>query len=196
MTEEMTIENGNIVLIGMPGSGKTTIGTLLAERLGLGFVDTDHLIQSIEERPLQSIVDNDGYLALRRIEEGALLNLECNGQVISTGGSAVYSESAMRHLKEKGKVVFLDVELEALMERIDNFTTRGLAKRADQSLADLFAERFPLYARYADHTILCTGLGAEEICVRICDLFGRKGEGDDAAPAAGDGEHGALASDG
>jgi shikimate kinase len=157
----------NIVLIGMPGAGKSTIGVLLAKQTALGFVDTDLLIQSAAGRSLQAIVDREGYLALRQLEEQVLLGLSVNKHVIATGGSAVYSERAMAHLKTNGLVIYLDVDLATLSSRIDNLGTRGLAKRPDQTLADLLHERTALYQRYADLTIPCTGLSHEQVCERI-----------------------------
>jgi shikimate kinase len=157
----------NIVLIGMPGAGKSTIGVLLAKQTALGFVDTDLLIQSAAGRSLQAIVDREGYLALRQLEEQVLLGLSVNKHVIATGGSAVYSERAMAHLKTNGLVIYLDVDLATLSARIDNLGRRGLAKRPDQTLADLLHERTALYQRYADLTIPCTGLSHEQVCERI-----------------------------
>lgn len=168
--------NGNIVLIGMPGAGKSTIGALLAKRLWQRFLDTDQLIQKAQGRSLQSIVDNEGYLELRRIEEKALLGLAVKSHVIATGGSAVYSPAAMSHLKASSIVVFLDVQLETVLGRLNDFGTRGLAKRPDQSLAELFTERFPLYQRYADLTVACSGLGKEEICRAILRALPGEGE--------------------
>lgn len=157
----------NLVLIGMPGAGKSTIGVLLAKQMARAFVDTDLLIQSAAGRSLQEIVDQDGYLALRQTEENVLMGLTVSNHVIATGGSAVYSERAMMHLKANGLVIHLDVDLPTLTARIDNLDTRGLAKSPDQTLADLMRERLPLYKRYADLTIDCTGLSHERVCERI-----------------------------
>src|SRR5664280_2182135 len=134
----------NIVLIGMPGSGKSTVGVILAKMASLDFVDTDILIQRAG-KSLQEIIDADGYLVLRRIEEEVLLKLDCCDHVIATGGSAVYSPTAISHLKEDGVIVFLDVDIETLQSRIRNYETRGLAKRPDQTLEELFSERLALY---------------------------------------------------
>ena len=165
----MTTGRRNLVFIGMPGSGKSTVGVLVAKRLGLGFVDTDLLIQQQAGRTLQEIVDQDGYLALRRIEEQVLLALEVGGQVISTGGSAVYSEAAMTHLRQNGTVVFLDIPLEEVRRRIGNYSLRGISRRPDQSLEALFEERFALYTRYADLTIKGQGLNQEQVCQAVID---------------------------
>ena len=157
----------NIVLIGMPGSGKSTIGVILAKRASMDFVDTDILIQCSAGRPLQEIVDQDGYMALRKVEEEVLLALGCRNHVIATGGSAVYSPAAMDHLKTDGLVVFLVVDLATLQARIHDYGTRGLAKRPDQTLEELFMERSSLYTQYADVTMNCSGMGQEEVCQAI-----------------------------
>ena len=156
----------NIVLIGMPGSGKSTVGVILAKMASLDFVDTDILIQRAG-KSLQEIIDADGYLVLRRIEEEVLHKLDCCDHVIATGGSAVYSPAAISHLKEDGVIVFLDVDIETLQSRIRNYETRGLAKRPDQTLEELFSERLALYREYADITISGAGLTQEEVCDAI-----------------------------
>ncbi len=163
----MTVKRSNIVLIGMPGAGKSTVGIILAKRLSLNFVDTDVLIQTTQGRALQDIVDTDGHITLRAIEEAVLLGLRLRRHVIATGGSAVYSDKAMRRLRDEGIIIFLDLPLASLKTRIHDFATRGLAKRADQSLADLYAERRVLYERYAEISIDCRDLNQEEVCMRI-----------------------------
>jgi len=147
----------SVILIGMPGAGKSTIGVLLAKEIGLGFVDTDLSIQIREGHTLQEIVDRDGHLVLRRIEEEVLLDLDCDGQVVSTGGSAVYSAPAMRHLRNCGPTVYLDVPLDELRRRIHNFDSRGIARRKNQTIEELFEERTRLYREHADITIDCDG---------------------------------------
>ncbi|HEY5999137.1 MAG TPA: shikimate kinase [bacterium] len=142
--------DGNIVLIGMPGAGKSTVGVLLAKHLGLDFVDTDLLIQRADGRRLQEIVDEDDYHELRRLEEAAILGIEARGAVIATGGSAVYSARAMEHLRGLGTIVHLRASLPLLASRIDDYGRRGIANASGQTLADIFAERTPLYERHAD----------------------------------------------
>jgi len=157
----------NIILIGMPGSGKSTVGVILAKVMSRTFIDTDLIIQTSQNRSLQDIVDKEGHMALRKIEEEILLGLNCSNSIIATGGSAVYSHAAISHLKSNGIAVFLDVSIQMLEKRIYNFDTRGLAKRPDQTFDDLFRERLSLYQKYADITIDCEGLTQEEVCDRI-----------------------------
>ncbi len=144
--------SNNVILIGMPGAGKSTVGVQLAKVLGLGFVDTDLLIQSQQNRQLQDILDNDGYLALRQIEEAILLKTDVENTVISTGGSAIYSDSAMQHLRSLGVIVFLEVSLKELQQRVNDESSRGIARPAQQSFEDVYHERLPLYRQYADIT--------------------------------------------
>ena len=159
----------NIILIGMPGSGKSTVGVILAKRLSLGFVDSDLLIQTTQGRSLQRIVDTEGYLVLRNIEEQMLLQLDCSNQVIATGGSAAHSHAAMTHLKRNGIVVFLHADLETLNKRVHDFSERGLAKIPGQTMDHLFMERFSLYNAYADITIDSCRLTHEEVCACIIE---------------------------
>lgn len=172
----MREEKTNIVLIGMPGAGKSTVGVLLAKQMSKDFVDTDVLIQVEEGRLLQDIVDNDGYMLLRAIEERVLLGLACKNCVISTGGSAVYSDTAMLHLKANGITVFLDVDIATLNSRVHDYETRGLAKRHDQTFAELFDERLALYRKYADLTINCIGRTQDEVCSDILRVVREAGE--------------------
>jgi shikimate kinase len=165
----MPFTKSNIVLIGMPGAGKSTVGIILAKMTSRDFVDTDVLIQLAEGRSLQKIVDTDGYMALRDIEERVILSLHCDSHIIATGGSTVYSAAAMKHLSSIGTIVFLDADLPSLRSRIRNFFSRGLAKRSDQTLEDLFNERVPLYKKYADLTIDCAGRHQEDICAAIIE---------------------------
>jgi shikimate kinase len=151
-----------IVLIGMPGAGKSTVGVLLAKHLGLGFVDTDLVVQERSGRLLQDILVGAGYQELRRLEEEAILALEAGGAVVATGGSAVYSERAMRHLRETGVLVYLKAGLDLLAARIDDYDRRGIANPAAQGFEEIYRERTPLYERYADVLVEVDGLTHEE----------------------------------
>ncbi|MEE4240069.1 MAG: shikimate kinase [Desulfopila sp.] len=167
----MTARRSNIILIGMPGSGKSTVGIILAKLTGKSFLDTDVLIQTIQGRTLQQIVDTEGHMSLRRIEEQVLLSLDISNHVISTGGSAPYSPAAMNHLQKDGIIIFLHADLNTLRKRITNFDTRGLAKRPDQSFADLFAERMTLYRHYSEIMIESSGHSQEEVCEEILTVL-------------------------
>lgn len=157
----------NIVLIGMPGAGKSTIGVLLAKEAGFDFLDTDIEIQNREECLLQDIVDQHGHLALRDIEASVCANLEARHQVIATGGSVVYSPDAMAHLRTLGPIIWLKVGYPEIEERIHNFEQRGLAKKEGQTLQSLFDERQPLYEEYAEIIISCYNKSTEEIVEAI-----------------------------
>jgi len=163
----MKQQPSNLVLIGMPGSGKSTVGVILAKQTSRGFIDTDLLIQQSQQRTLQDIVDMEGHTVLKQIEENILLDLSLKNHIIATGGSAAYSEKAMAHLKRHGLIIFLDVKLSTLKTRVHDFSTRGLAKRPEQSFAELFDERFELYTRHADITIPCDALSHEQVCEKI-----------------------------
>lgn len=153
----------SIILVGMPGAGKSTIGIILAKDMGLNFIDTDVVIQVQTGQTLQQILDKEGYLRLREIEEQVLLTTACHDCVVATGGSAVYSEAGMQQLKKYGRVVFLDVPLATLRARIQNYDTRGIARRPDQSFQELFDERCALYKKYADVIISCAECSAQDI---------------------------------
>lgn len=163
----MPDNHSNLVLIGMPGAGKSTIGVLLAKRLQRNFLDTDLLIQVAEGRSLQDIVDTQGDQALRDLEAETILGLNPTNHVIATGGSAVYSDPAMQHLRRHGRILFLRVDLETLAQRLRNFETRGIARKPGQSLRELFEERNALYEQYADLTCECSHLAPEQICDAI-----------------------------
>lgn len=153
----------SVVLIGMPGAGKSTLGVLLAKETARDFVDTDVLIQVREGKTLQAILDEGDYLNLRRIEEEVLLSVDLTHHVISTGGSAVYSARGMEKLKTLGPVIFLDVSLDELRRRIHNYDSRGIACRPGQSFEALFEERDALYRQYADCVIDGNGKPQSEI---------------------------------
>lgn len=143
----------NIVLMGLPGSGKSTIGARLARHLDLALLDTDRLIEAATGRSLQQIVDSDGALELRAIESRIVAGLQVHDSVIATGGSVVYSESSMQHLQSLGALLYLRAREATIIERIGDYSQRGIARLPGQSIASVIEERLPLYERYADLVI-------------------------------------------
>lgn len=143
----------NIILIGMPASGKSTVGVILAKLLGYDFIDTDLLIQRQTGLRLSEIIQSRGLDAFLAVEEAACLSLSADHSVIATGGSVIYSVTAMRHLKGLGTVVYLSVDFKTLQSRLHDVRGRGVVLRPGQSLVDLYAERVPLYREYADITV-------------------------------------------
>ena len=143
----------DIVLIGMPGSGKSTVGVLLAKALGCLFTDVDLLISHRAKKPLQRILDEDGLDAFLALEEEVGSRLRAENTVIATGGSMVISDKAMRHLKTLGTVVYIDVPFEEIERRVTNIKTRGIVFHPNETLADVYRERKPLYERWADLTV-------------------------------------------
>jgi len=160
----------NIVLIGMPGAGKSTVGVILAKSLGMRFIDTDILIQERTGRMLQAILDEDGPDAFGRIEEETVLSLHAEHAVIATGGSVVCSEAAMAHLKAGGMVVYLEISYDEMERRLKNITTRGIVLLPGQSLRGMYDERVPLYERYADLTVASSGEGLESVVGNVLEV--------------------------
>lgn len=157
----------NIILIGMPGVGKSTVGVLLAKRLKLAFVDTDIYIQTREGKSLQELIQRHGASGFCDLEGRHILSLHATASVIATGGSVVYIQSAMEHLQAGGQIVYLDLELSRLQKRLDDIDARGVVIGPDQKLGDLYAERQPLYAKYADVTIATDGLSSDQVVGQI-----------------------------
>ena len=139
--------SSNIVLIGMPGSGKSTCGVLAAKALLKNFFDTDLLLQNLEGKRLQSIINENGIEYFNEAEERAILSLDIRGTVIATGGSVVYSEKAMAHLRSLGKIIYLRLSYDEMEGRIKNITTRGIVLKGGETLLDMYNERAPLYER-------------------------------------------------
>ena len=152
----------NVILIGMPGSGKSTVGVLLAKTLGLDFVDTDLLLQRREGALLQDLLDRRGLEAFLDAEEEAVRALDCAGCVVATGGSAVCRPAAAEHLRALGAVVYLRTPPEELARRIGDITTRGVAMGPGETLAGLYARRRPLYETCAHLTVDTGGLTLEQ----------------------------------
>lgn len=161
----------NIIFIGMPASGKSTVGVVVAKRLGYEFIDTDLLIQKQEKRLLKEIiadVGNDGFLA---IENQVNRDVEAEHAVISPGGSVIYCKEAMEHFKQIGTIVYLKVSFETINRRISNAKNRGVVLKEGQTLRDLYEERTKLFEKYADYTISEDGLDLEETIDKVLELF-------------------------
>lgn len=152
----------NIVLIGMPGAGKSTIGVVLAKKLGLRFLDSDLVIQDRCGMLLHEIMEEKGLEGFKEIEDQVNASLDVTNCVIATGGSAVYGKNAMTHLKEIGTVVYLKLSYEEISNRLGDLHERGVALKPGQSLLSLYNERIPLYEEYADIVVDCDGLMLRE----------------------------------
>ena len=161
------MQKNNLILIGMPGAGKSTVGVILAKRLGFDFIDTDLLIQAKEKCRLQQIIDNQGLHCFQQIEEQTLLDLNTEQSVIATGGSVIYCPAGMAALAEIGHLVYLQVPLESLQQRIADMGQRGLVMASGQSFAQLYAERTPLYQSYGQLTFDGSRLTAEQLAIQI-----------------------------
>ena len=163
----------NLILIGMPSSGKSTAGVLLAKKIGYGFIDCDLLIQGEENALLSEIIARKGTDEFLRIEERVNAGLFVTHCVIATGGSVCYSERAMLHLKSIGKVVYLDISEEETVRRIPNFIKRGVVMRGNvKDLSGLYRERVLLYEKYADITVNCSGQTIDETVAAIAAATG------------------------
>ena len=167
----MNIKGRNIVLIGMPGVGKSTVGVLLAKALGRYFLDSDVFIQAIQGRSLQEIIDSDGLAAFCKVEEEYVACIDLTNAVIATGGSVVYSEQAMGSLAEHGVIVHLDLPVEKIEQRIRNLPTRGVVIEKGQTIRSLYDQRQPLYRKYAQITIDCTDKSHEQIVAEIAEAL-------------------------
>jgi shikimate kinase len=157
----------NIVLIGMPGVGKSTVGVLLAKRLGMDFIDTDIHIQTREGRSLQELIQMLGSEGFCDLEVRHILSLSLQAHVIATGGSVVYRHAAMRHLGAEGILLHLDIGLEPLRRRLDDIEARGVVVAPGQTISELYRERRPLYTRYAHGEIPTDGLTPDQVIGQI-----------------------------
>ena len=159
----------NIVLIGMPASGKSTVGVILAKVLGMDFIDTDLVIQQRENSLLCEIINDRGVDSFLRCEEEALLSIDTDNTVIATGGSAVYSERGMKHLSEDGTIIYLKVEKDKLFDRLHEIKERGVVLRDGESLDEMYEERIVLYEKFADIVIDEGDSSIEETVRRIIE---------------------------
>ena len=156
------MKKSNIVLIGMPGVGKSTVGVILAKVLGYQFVDADLVIQEEEGKLLKEIIEEVGTEGFIQVENRVNSSLDVKHSIIATGGSVVYGKEAMEHLKEIGEVVYLKADYQTIARRLGNLEKRGVALKPGQTLKDLYEERCALYEKYADVTVDEHGLGTEE----------------------------------
>lgn len=153
----------NIVLVGMPGAGKSTVGVVLAKRIGYRFVDSDLVIQEKYGKLLHELIEEHGIDGFLELEDGVNASLQTHRCVIATGGSAVYGARAMEHLREIGTVIYLKLPYEEVEERLGDLAARGVTLRPGQTLLDLYEERIPLYEKYAHKTIECQGKWLREV---------------------------------
>ena len=153
----------NIILIGMPGCGKSTVGVVLAKAANMDFIDSDLVIQKQMGKKLSQIIDESGDAGFRAIENRINAKLAAENSVIATGGSVVYGEDAMRHLKDIGTVVYLKLSYEAIEDRLGDLHARGVSIQPGMTLRDLYDERIPLYEKWADVTVNCEELRLREV---------------------------------
>jgi shikimate kinase len=164
---EKTNPINNIILIGMPGAGKSTVGVLLAKAMGRYFLDTDVLIQAAANASLHELIDRHGLDGFCDIERQYVECLDITNAVIATGGSVVYYDSAMQHLKKTGRVIYLELPLEILQQRLEDVKGRGVVIEPDQTLQSLYEKRRPLYEKYADIAIHTAGLNHDQVVWKI-----------------------------
>lgn len=158
---------GNIVLIGMPASGKSTVGIHLAEKLNINFIDTDDLIEKCEGMKLQEIIDERGNDYFWNVEERILCNLKCNDTVIATGGSAILFPKAIEHLKTIGRIVYLEQSIDLLKMRLSNLDSRGVTLDEGESIESLYNYRVPLYRKYSQTTVKVADKSVEDVVDEI-----------------------------
>lgn len=166
------MKKNNIILIGMPASGKSTMGVVLAKILGYNFIDADILIQEQEGRKLSDIIEQDGVEAFIDIENKVNSGIEAEKTVIATGGSVVYGKEAMDHFKNIGRVVYLKVDMDTLNKRLHNIKQRGVVMREGQSIVSLYNERCKLYEEYADLVVDEELSDIEEVVAKVLQVLG------------------------
>lgn len=161
------MSKANVVLIGMPGAGKSTIGVLLAKALKKPFIDTDLFVQQKYGMFLQDIIDKHGIKSFLEMEERVVLEIDAQNCVVATGGSVIYSSSSVEHLKKDGILVYLKLRFDEIDNRLKDITSRGIVKENNKTLVELYNERIPLYEKYADITINCSNKHIEDIVSEI-----------------------------
>ena len=164
----------NITLIGMPASGKSSVGVVLAKRLGKKFVDTDIVIQEKYGKLLKELIEEHGDEGFREIEDEVNAGLDLDNCIISPGGSVVYGEKAMQHLKEISVIIYLELSYTAIKSRLGDLRERGITLKEGQSLKDLYLERVPLYEKYADITVNEMKKSLAKTIDEICERLGEK----------------------
>ena len=164
----------NITLIGMPASGKSSVGVVLAKRLGKKFVDTDIVIQEKYGKLLKELIEEHGDEGFREIEDEVNAGLDLDNSIISPGGSVVYGEKAMQHLKEISVIIYLELSYTAIKSRLGDLRERGITLKEGQSLKDLYLERVPLYEKYADITVNEMKKSLAKTIDEICERLGEK----------------------
>ncbi|MEJ5366264.1 MAG: shikimate kinase [Desulfosoma sp.] len=167
----LSAHDPNLVLIGMPGVGKSTLGVLAAKALAAPFVDTDLVIQATYGKRLEEIIRERGLEGFRAVEEAAVCALNCAGTVIATGGSVVYSPRAMEHLKRHGRILWLDLSCALLEQRLGDLDARGVVRAPGQTLQGLYDERKPLYARHAHARLLLDGMNHDEALQALLETW-------------------------
>ena len=166
------MKTNNIILIGMPGAGKSTLGVVLAKAMGFDFVDTDLIIQSEQNEKLYRIIEKKGIEEFIRIENETVSSLKAENSVIATGGSVIFGKEAMKNLKNLGTVIYLQVNVKEIEKRLSNIKTRGIVMKSGETVKKIYDERTPLYKKYADITVNCDGMDLEKTVEKIISFVG------------------------
>jgi shikimate kinase len=157
----------NITLIGMPGAGKSTVGVVLAKRMGMDFIDTDLIIQKEYNKTLAEIIDEKGIEEFKKVENDVISKLELDNTIIATGGSAVYGKEAMKHLRDISKVVYIELSEENIEDRLGDLNERGVVLEDGETLQELYDERIPLYKKYAHIIVNANDMVLREVVKNI-----------------------------
>jgi shikimate kinase len=171
MNNMIDYKEKNIALIGMCGSGKSTVGVLLAKEMGRYYLDTDVYIQAVENKSLQQLIDEFGIAEFCQIEEKQLICIDLKNAVLATGGSVVYSPNIMKHLGHTSVIIHLDIDYGTIEKRVTNLYTRGVVMEKGQTLESLYQKRQPLYQKYAQITIDCNNKTQDKIVSEIIDVL-------------------------